>query len=96
MWSTFENSVRPPPTVARTPCVSSESGAPSRVPNCSTAARAPGDESSEEFAARLLECGLIVSPGSFFGAAGEGYWRMALVATEEECRRAAAILEEIL
>jgi succinyldiaminopimelate transaminase len=56
----------------------------------------PGDESSEEFAARLLERGLIVSPGSFFGPAGEGYWRMALVATEEECRRAAAILEEIL
>ncbi|MFY9578667.1 MAG: aminotransferase class I/II-fold pyridoxal phosphate-dependent enzyme [Gaiellaceae bacterium] len=56
----------------------------------------PGDESSEEFAARLLERGLVVSPGSFFGAAGEGYWRMALVATEEECGRAAAILEEIL
>ena len=56
----------------------------------------PGDERSEEFAARLLERGLIVSPGSFFGPAGEGYWRMALVATEEECRRAAAILEEIL
>ena len=47
-------------------------------------------------AARLLERGLIVSTGSFFGPAGEGYWRMALVATEEECRRAAAILEEIL
>jgi succinyldiaminopimelate transaminase len=56
----------------------------------------PGDESSEEFAARLLERGLIVSPGSFFGAAGEGYWRMALVPTEEECRRAAAILDEVL
>jgi len=56
----------------------------------------PGDESSQEFAARLLERGLIVSPGSFFGAAGEGYWRMALVPTEEECRRAAAILDEVL
>ncbi len=56
----------------------------------------PGDESSEEFAGRLLEHGLIVSPGSFFGAAGEGYWRMALVPTEDECRRAAAILDEIL
>jgi succinyldiaminopimelate transaminase len=56
----------------------------------------PGDESSEELAARLLEHGLIVSPGSFFGAAGEGYWRMALVPTEEECRRAAAILDEML
>src|SRR5205807_10365151 len=56
----------------------------------------PGDEPSEQFAARLLEHGLIVSPGSFFGAAGEGYWRMALVPTEDECRRAAAILGEVL
>jgi succinyldiaminopimelate transaminase len=56
----------------------------------------PGDQSSEDFAARLLEHGLIVSPGSFFGAAGEGYWRMALVPTEDECRRAAAILEDVL
>jgi succinyldiaminopimelate transaminase len=55
-----------------------------------------GDVSSEEFAASLLEHGLIVSPGSFFGAAGEGYWRIALVPTEEECRRAAGILEEVL
>jgi N-succinyldiaminopimelate aminotransferase len=57
---------------------------------------APTDGSSEELAARLLEDGLVVSPGSFFGAAGEGYWRMALVPTEEECRRAAAILERAL
>jgi succinyldiaminopimelate transaminase len=56
----------------------------------------PPGESSEELAARLLEHGLVVSPGSFFGAAGEGYWRMALVPTEEECRRAAAILEQAL
>ena len=56
----------------------------------------PGDETSEEFAGRLLERGVIVSPGSFFGAAGEGYWRMALVPTEDECRRAAAILDEVL
>ena len=56
----------------------------------------PGDERSEEFAARLLERGLIVSPGSFFGSEGEGYWRMALVPTEEECRRAAGILEDVL
>jgi succinyldiaminopimelate transaminase len=56
----------------------------------------PGDESSEAFAAGLLEHGLIVSPGTFFGPAGEGYWRMALVPTEVECRRAADILEEVL
>jgi aspartate/methionine/tyrosine aminotransferase len=58
--------------------------------------KAPPGESSEELAARLLEHGLIISPGSFFGPAGEGYWRIALVASEDECRRAAAILERVL
>jgi succinyldiaminopimelate transaminase len=53
----------------------------------------PGAERSEAFAERLLEHGLIVSPGTFFGPAGEGYWRMALVPTEQECSRAAEILE---
>jgi succinyldiaminopimelate transaminase len=56
----------------------------------------PNGESSESLAARLLEHGLIVSPGTFFGPAGEGYWRLALVPTEEECRRAAEIFEEAL
>jgi succinyldiaminopimelate transaminase len=56
----------------------------------------PGEDTSEEFATRLLEHGVIVSPGSFFGAAGEGYWRIALVPTEDECRRAAAIFEDAL
>jgi len=56
----------------------------------------PDRESSEELAARLLEQGLVVSPGSFFGAAGDGYWRIALVPTEDECRRAAAILQRSL
>jgi succinyldiaminopimelate transaminase len=57
---------------------------------------APGNEPAEEFAARLLEHGLVVSPGTFFGPAGEGYWRLALVPTEAECRRAAEILEAAL
>ena len=56
----------------------------------------PAGETSEELAARLLEAGLVVSPGSFFGAAGDGYWRLALVPTEAECRRAAEILEQAL
>jgi succinyldiaminopimelate transaminase len=56
----------------------------------------PEGESSDAFAARLLEYGVIVSPGTFFGPAGEGYWRMALVPTEKECVRAAAILAEVL
>ena len=56
----------------------------------------PAGESSEAFAARLLEHGVIVSPGSFFGPAGDGYWRIALVPTEDECQRAASIFEEML
>jgi acetylornithine aminotransferase len=56
----------------------------------------PSGESSEELAARLLEQGLIVSPGTFFGPSGEGYWRLALVPTEAECERAAEILERFL
>jgi len=51
---------------------------------------------SDDIAERLLEHGIIVSPGTFFGPAGAGYFRMALVATEEECRRVATILERVL
>jgi acetylornithine aminotransferase len=56
----------------------------------------PGGEASEAFAARLLEHGVMVAPGSFFGEAGEGYFRLALVPTLEECRRAVDRLEEVL
>jgi len=56
----------------------------------------PAGESSEELAAQLLDQGLIVSPGTFFGPSGEGYWRLALVPTEVECERAAEILERVL
>jgi len=53
-------------------------------------------EPSERFARRLLEHGIVVAPGSFFGPAGDGYVRFALVPTEAECERAAAILREAL
>ena len=56
----------------------------------------PGGGSAEAFATHLLQQGLIVSPGTFFGPAGEGYWRMALVPTVEECLRAAQIFEDVL
>ena len=56
----------------------------------------PAGESSDELATRLLEHGLIVSPGTFFGPSGEGYWRLALVPTQAECERAAEILERVL
>jgi acetylornithine aminotransferase len=52
--------------------------------------------SSEPFARRLLDHGIVCAPGSFFGAAGEGYARFALVPTQEECERAAGIIEEAL
>jgi len=44
---------------------------------------------------RLLERGVIASPGEFFGPSGAGYVRFALVPTLAECERAAAILEEL-
>ncbi len=58
--------------------------------------RVPDGESSEGFATRLLEHGVVVAPGSFFGPSGEGYARLALVPSVEECERAAAILGEVL
>jgi acetylornithine aminotransferase len=52
--------------------------------------------SSEEFSRRLLEHGIVATPGSFFGPAGDGYARFALVPTEEQCARAAEILRAVL
>ena len=51
---------------------------------------------ADAFAERLLENGVVVSPGSFFGPSGEGYVRFALVPSLEDCRRAASLLEEAL
>src|SRR5918911_3609289 len=53
-------------------------------------------EAPAEVVPRLLEHGVVVSPGEFFGPSGAGYVRFALVPTEEECARAAEILEEVL
>ena len=58
--------------------------------------RSEVSESSEAFAERLLEHGVLVAPGSYLGAAGEGYVRLALVPSEDDCRRAIEILEELL
>ena len=56
----------------------------------------PSGESSDAVAHRLLEDGLVVAPGAYLGPSGEGYIRLALVPTEDDCRDAAAILEEVL
>ncbi len=55
----------------------------------------PEGESSESFAGRLLEAGLVVTPGAYLGPSGEGYVRFALVPTEDECRRTAERLAEL-
>ncbi len=47
-------------------------------------------------AERLLERGIVVAPGAYFGDAGAGYLRLALVPTPEDCARAAAIIRETL
>jgi acetylornithine aminotransferase len=52
--------------------------------------------SSESFARGLLEHGILVAPGSFFGPAGEGYVRLALVPSQADCERAAEILSAVL
>ena len=45
---------------------------------------------------RLLEAGVVVSPGRFFGPGGEGFLRLALVPTLEECEQAVEVLVQCL
>jgi aspartate/methionine/tyrosine aminotransferase len=51
---------------------------------------------ADALAAGLLERGVVLAPGSMFGPPGEGYLRLALVPTLEECERAAATLADAL
>jgi succinyldiaminopimelate transaminase len=54
----------------------------------------PGGEDAEACAVRLLEHGIVCAPGSFFGSAGAGHVRFALVPTPEACAAAAHRLRE--
>jgi N-succinyldiaminopimelate aminotransferase len=56
----------------------------------------PAGETSEGFAERLLEGGILVTPGSYLGPSGEGYVRFALVPTEERCAEAVGRLEGLV
>jgi succinyldiaminopimelate transaminase len=57
----------------------------------------PEDRPSLDWSLELMEAAdVIVAPGSFFGPAGEGYVRMAMVPTLEECERAAEALDPVL
>ena len=54
-----------------------------------------GYGSSEEFALNLLKCsGMLVPPGSSFGAYGEGFVRIALVQSDEVIEQALQALKE--
>ncbi len=59
--------------------------------------KVPGGRPSLEWATELLERGgLVVAPGSFFGPEGEGYVRMGMVPSLQDCERAADIMERLL
>ena len=51
---------------------------------------------AEALAARLLEGVVVVTPGSYFGPAGEGFIRLALVPSLADCERAVGMLERLL
>jgi succinyldiaminopimelate transaminase len=53
-------------------------------------------ERAETLAEQLLERGIVLTPGSIFGPAGEGYLRVALVPTLEQCHQAAAQLASVV
>jgi aspartate/methionine/tyrosine aminotransferase len=50
-------------------------------------------EDDLDAAERLLAHGVVVSPGRAFGEGGEGFMRLALVPTVEECEQAVDVLE---
>jgi succinyldiaminopimelate transaminase len=52
-----------------------------------------GDD--EAYALRLMEQGIIVAPGRSFGGGGEGYVRVALVPSVEDCQRAIKLWEAV-
>jgi acetylornithine aminotransferase len=56
--------------------------------------RVPAGQTSASYALRLLEEGIVVAPGTAFGA-GEGYVRVALVPTLEESEEAIAAWSRI-
>jgi acetylornithine aminotransferase len=49
--------------------------------------RVPAGQTAGGYAMKLLEAGIVVAPGTAFGA-GEGYVRVALVPTLDECEEA--------
>ena len=51
-------------------------------------AKIPQGLSSAEFAQTCLEQSIVISPGDFFGPGGEGWFRLAVVPSIEDCQKA--------
>ena len=57
----------------------------------------PQGRRSLDWSLELLDrAGVVVAPGSFFGEQGEGYVRLAMVPTLDECRAAGEALDGVL
>ncbi len=59
--------------------------------------RTPGGMDEEAYASRLLEAGIVVSPGSYFGFGdvGTGFVRVAMVPPLEQCPEAIAVWRRV-
>ena len=59
--------------------------------------RTPGGRDAREWALELLSHGIVVSPGPMFSTtgAGSGYVRLAMVPSQEVCRKAVALWRSI-
>ncbi|MBA3697634.1 MAG: succinyldiaminopimelate transaminase [Planctomycetes bacterium] len=54
-------------------------------------ARVPSNGDADAYTARCLDAGLVISPGGFFGDGGAGWFRLALVPSLDDCRKALAV-----
>jgi LL-diaminopimelate aminotransferase len=57
--------------------------------------RVPEGYTSEGLAAKLIESGVVVTPGNGFGEHGEGYFRIALTQEEDRLEEAITRIKEI-
>jgi succinyldiaminopimelate transaminase len=53
-------------------------------------AQVPGNGDADQYAARCLDAGIVISPGGFFGSGADGWFRLALVPSLDDCERALA------
>jgi succinyldiaminopimelate transaminase len=56
----------------------------------------PGGIKSQQYAEKLAAAGIVISPGTDFGEAGEGFARLALVPTLDGCARAIEAWRKVL